>query len=274
MSKSTEIEYLLQSEPGISKKFDFFSFWLYCCSSGTIICYINTTIWHVILGTDIDDKITFSLQYIGLISCVLYSLSMTFIFLEFQPENILTWYIISCITWGVNYNCYIIMFFKQTSIWFGLYYRYISFALIIIINVFIFADFYYYIATLLIATEEVIYIGHTLDFAVTTGLSVIELVYNIITINKIVKEAIKSNNPHTRTLIIKLTSVIGIFLFSDIAISLMYALIDESYALTICVFFVALKLQSEYFCLNRIKQCLIIMNTYDSVHVNSSGVEN
>ncbi|KXN66459.1 hypothetical protein CONCODRAFT_11694 [Conidiobolus coronatus NRRL 28638] len=265
MNDILDIGYLLQPEPIIVERFDFFTFWSICCNVGTIICLINTTFWHVILGTDIDDKITFSLQYIGLISCVLYDITETFIYLEFQPDNILIWYIISCVAWQLVYNCYLIMFFKQSAIWFGKSYRNISILVLIVLNIFMAIDYYYYFAVLLIGTPEIISICQKFDFAVTTGLSVIELIYNIITIYKIIKEAIKSRNPHTRTLIIKLTSVIGIFFLADLAISLAFEFVDESYAIIFWPFLFALKLQTEYFCLNRIRQCLIIMNTIDNV---------
>ncbi|KXN66460.1 hypothetical protein CONCODRAFT_11695 [Conidiobolus coronatus NRRL 28638] len=265
MLELTDIGYLLQPEPIEVERFNFFTFWLICCNVGTIVCFINTTFWHAILGTDIDDKITFILQYIGLISCVLYVLSMTFIYLEFQPDSNLIWYSISCVTWHLNYNCYLIMFFKQSAIWFGKTYRKITILVIVTINIVILVDYYYYFAGLIIATPEILYILQQLDFGITASLSIIELLYNIVTIHKIIREAIKSNNPHTRILIIKLTGVIGFFFLLDLANSIVYGIVDETYALSITGFLLALKLQTEYFCLNRIRQCLIIMNTIDNM---------
>jgi hypothetical protein len=265
MDDIIEIGFFSQPEPILVEKFDFFAIWSICCIVGASICFINTTFWHAILGTDIDDKITFILQYAGLVSCVLYAITMSFIYMEFQPENNLVWYIISCASWQLVYNCYLIMFFKQSAIWFGKNYRNLTIIVLIALNIFMAIDYYYYFAVLLVGTPEIVYISQQLDFAVTTGLSVVELIYNIITIYKIIKEAIKSNNPHTKTLIIKLTGVIGIFFLADFAISLVFGFVDESYAVTFWPFLFALKLQTEYFCLNRIRQCLIIMNSIDNV---------
>jgi hypothetical protein len=256
--------YLNQFETIEYKSLNVLALWIICCFAGTCTCFINTTTWHLILGSDIDDKLSFVLHYLGLISCIFYQLCIFYVALDLDPDNSYYWYISVSIFWQLNYNFYLIMFMKQSSVWFGKLYFKISAAVIFIMNAAIIVDSYYFIRLTTAPTDNIIYISSKFDFGVTTGVSVIELIYNVATIYKIVKEAYKGCNANVRILIIKLVGVIMLFFIADLTMSAVYGLIDEFYSVSLCGFLIALKLQTEYFCLSRIRQCIIIVQNYEN----------
>ncbi|KXN66461.1 hypothetical protein CONCODRAFT_11696 [Conidiobolus coronatus NRRL 28638] len=198
MSISAEIYdpafYLDQPEIIEVKSLNLLALWIICCFAGTCTCFINTSTWHLILGVDIDDKLSFILHYLGLISCIFYQVCIAYVTLNLDPDNSYYWYIIVSIFWQLNYNFYLIMFMNQSSIWFGKLYFKISTAIIIVMNAAIVVDSYYFIQLATTPTDNIIYISSKFDFGVTTGVSVIELIYNVVTIYTIVREAYKGCN--------------------------------------------------------------------------------
>jgi hypothetical protein len=258
--------YFRQYEPEIIPKIDLLSVWFVCLAAGTCAVYINTNIWHIILGIGIDDKITFILHYIGLMSCIIFQVSMMLIGLEMDPDNKYIFYLLSSLSWQVNYNCYLIMFMKQSGAWFGRLYVKISVIIIILTNVAICTDTYYYMKKCSDSNEDIAYISVQFDYSVTIGISVVEFIYNSVTIYKIVKAATRANSQALIFLIIKLVSVLFFFFLADIAVTIIYGLVNEFYSVSLCAYLIALKLQTEYFCLSKIRQCIIIVQSYENSH--------
>jgi hypothetical protein len=156
------------------------------------------------------------------------------------------------------------MFIKQSSVWFGQLYVKISIITIILLNAAIITDSYYYMRILTDPGESSLYISIQFDFSVTITIAIIEFIYNFATIYKIVKEASKSNSPALKFLIIKLVGVLLLFFFADIIVTIIYGVVDEFYSVSLCAYLIALKLQTEYFCLSKIRQCIIIAQSYEN----------
>ncbi|KXN66463.1 hypothetical protein CONCODRAFT_128368 [Conidiobolus coronatus NRRL 28638] len=156
------------------------------------------------------------------------------------------------------------MFMKQSSIWFGRIYVKISIVIIILINSGICCDGYYYMKSITDPNENSVYISTQFDFSVTLTIAIVEFIYNLITIYKIVKEAAKSNSSALKLLIIKLVGVLLLFFIADIAVTIIYGIVDEFYSVSLCAYLIALKLQTEYFCLSKIRQCIIIVQSCEN----------
>jgi hypothetical protein len=214
--------------------------------------------WHIVLGIKIEDKFAFYLHYFGIISANIYSISTAFWLLNLFTEYYVVWYYLNTIFWAAIYNLYIVMFFIQSSMWFGQIYRRISIVAIVTIQIFMVLITYYYFLMLYSPTDETQRITDIFDCGMTTGLSIIEFVFNMVTLYKIVKEAYKSRSPIAFKLLIKLVTVAVIFTVADIALTVIYIVKNKYYSLIFIGFLLALKIQTEYFCLNRIRQCILI----------------
>lgn len=237
----------------------FYRLWITCCFTGTILCLVNATIWHITLGMKIDSKVTFILHYIGLISTTLFVLTLVMLSLELQPDREKFWTVLNAIVWQLNYNCYLIMFIMQSTMWFGSIFKKVSILVVILVNISIAVDSYYYCSMIFGgANDELKALNSKFDFGVTVGMAVIELIYNVLTIYQIIKQAYKMTNSSTIKLIIKLVGVLSLFFILDIITTGVYKAANQFYSLTLTGFLLSLKILTEYFCLNRIRQCLLI----------------
>ncbi|KXN66462.1 hypothetical protein CONCODRAFT_11697 [Conidiobolus coronatus NRRL 28638] len=99
------------------------------------------------------------------------------------------------------------------------------------------------------------------DCGMTTGLSIIEFIFNVVTLSKIIKEAYKSRSPIMLKLLVKLVGVVLIFTIADVALTVIYIVKNKYYSLIFTGLLLALKIQTEYFCLNRIRQCILIAHS-------------
>lgn len=262
-----DIDPLLYSdlyEPILIQKIDLLAIWLICLATGTFFVYIDTNIWHVILGAGIEDKISLILQYLGLMSCIIYEASVLIIGLKIDSQYTLLFYMLLSITWQVNYNCYLIMFIKQSSCWFGKIYSKYCIVIIILLNIAYAINTCYYMKTLSDFTDNTIEISVLLGYSLFIITSFIEFIFNFLTIFKILIQTSKVNSSVLSSLIIKLTGVFTLFFLANISNTVIYGLANEFYSASFNGYLIALKLQTTYFYLNKVRKCILIYKSNEN----------
>jgi hypothetical protein len=233
---------------------------------GSIVILIESIIIQLVLKLTIDNKLNFYIQFIAILGTIVNNVGLLLIDLMKDKSDL---FIISLmVNTGYTIYCffYFLMFFKQTKLMFGLYYKIFYKACLVVFLLLLLPQFYTFYMSNYILTDEAYYgrLTSIIDFTLVTLLTLCEFIINFLIIYKIRSTCKSSNNYEYYKLFIKLCSVLVIFFIADVVVIVMTLQNYGTIVYGIKGFIYALKIQTEYVCLSKIRYLYLTMQNYDN----------
>jgi hypothetical protein len=227
------------------------------------LLFNNITYW-TILNFKYSDKINIICQFMGLIAALIFQIDLLLINLEYFKDNPWAEILLNNVPWQVYSNCYFIIFIRQSDlllpkkiVWAA------SIYLIFVINGLIIYNSYAYYLEYVVSNEWV-WLGSLADIISSISFLILEFFINAWIIIKIFKKVRFQENPGYKSLIKKLCTVLALYLLMDLAIMVADVSNNQMYG---CVFWgvnYSFKIQTETICLGKIRECVIVLETYEN----------
>jgi hypothetical protein len=225
---------------------------------------INSFVYWAILDLKYNDKINISCQFIGLAAALAFQVDLLLINLKFFKDYPVAEIFLINGPWQLYSNCYFIVFIRQSNML--LPPKMIKAAwiyLIVVINGLAIYDSYAYYLEYCVS-EDYIWLGNLVDFISSLCFLLLECIVNIWIIVKITNKVRNQSNPGYKILVLKLCTMLIIYFMLDMIIM---ACDISDYQMYGCIFWginYAFKIQTETLCLGKIRDCVIILETYEN----------
>ncbi|KXN72969.1 hypothetical protein CONCODRAFT_4115 [Conidiobolus coronatus NRRL 28638] len=223
----------------------------------------NITYW-TILDLKYSDKLNIICQFIGLFGTLAFQADLLLINLDYFKDYPMAEVLIINVPWQVYSNCYFIIFIRQSNV---LLPRKLELAawiyLILVINGLAVFDGYAYYMEYCVS-EEWTWLGNLADSVASISFLFLECVVNGWIIVKLTNKVRNQSNPGYKILVTKLCSVLVLYFIMDMVNMALDITDNQMYG---CIFWgitYAIKIQTETLCLGKIKECVIILETFEN----------
>jgi hypothetical protein len=233
---------------------------------GAIIIFIEAIMIQLVLKLTIEDKLNFYIQYIAILGTIATNIGLLLID-QMQDKSKL--YIVSlAVNTGYTTYCflYFLMFFKQTKPLFGLYYKLFYKACLAVFLILLIPQFYTFFMSNYSLTNGAYYgkLTSIIDCTLVSLLMLVEFVINLLIAYKIRLTCKLYNNFEYYRLLLKMCSVLVLFFIADLTVVVMTQQNFGTIVYGIKAFTYALKIQTEYVCLSKIRYLYLTMQNYDN----------
>jgi hypothetical protein len=235
-----------------------------CGASVTAVILINSILYSTILNLKNNDALNVSIQFVGLISCQIYTLDLLLVNFGFMDNYPILGYALCPVLWFVIYNCYFIVFLRQSDILLPRRMYLTAWIFLAIMGGIGIADLYasYYAFVLNLENWDEMMVN--LDLVMNIFTEVMEFVINFYIIGRLLHKTRHMNNSQYKKLVRKLLSILALYFILDVVnVSLERGSLKLYSFITWTVFY-SIKIQTEVLCLGKIKECIIIMERYEN----------
>jgi hypothetical protein len=223
---------------------------------------INSATYYFVLHIKDADRYNLILQFIGLISCVIFLIGLYLInigYLANYPE--VEAFLID-IPWLLYANCYFIVFYRQSDILLPRKLYYFCWFYLVFINGVGCYDLYLYYMEYVVNPDDYFDLANLMDFTLSLMFLFIEFLINMSIIFRILNKVRNQSDPHYKVLVAKLCTVLFFYFSLDIILMSLDITNNQMYA---CFFWginYGFKIQMETLCLGKIREVIVIMETY------------
>jgi hypothetical protein len=224
---------------------------------------INGLVYWVILDVKYTDRINLLCQLFGLIATCIFQagrLLVTFGYLNGAP---ILEFIINTLPWQIYFNCYFIVFIRQSDPLIPRKMAYGAWIYLVFLNAIAILDTYAYYLEYCVS-EKWTWLGVLIDLLSLIFILILECIINIWIIVKIAKKVRSQANLGYKTFVTRLSVVLVLFFMIDIVNIACNLSGYQSYECILWGVSFALKIQVEGVCLGKIRECIVIMENYEN----------
>jgi hypothetical protein len=233
---------------------------------GSLVVTINSFLYYVILNFDIEDWWNLILNWTGCIGGLMFAGPAFLINLKIFDGYDFILGIIEQVGFIFCFNGFTIMFIRQGSIFFNLKMTQSLWAGCLVLNIYNIIGTYYSLRYQLFEEEQIYVISHGIDCAQTVIFFTFEFISNIYGIYTIVRAVRKLNNVNINRLVIKMVAILILFVILDFIIMIFEIFDMGEYTYCIWGFNYAVKSQIEYYCLGKVRQCILVAQCHYNSH--------
>jgi hypothetical protein len=228
------------------------------CFIGSLVMTVNSFLFYIILNFQLENLLNLILNWVGCVGGLAFTICAFLINFEFYKEYEFQLGIGEQIAYFIAFNGFTVMFIRQSNLFFSKLGSNVLWISYILLNIYNFVSTYYSLRYQLYEEESIYPIFHGLDSFQMIVFFIFEALSNIYGIYTIVKSVQKFQDVNINRLVFKMVLVLMFFVCLDASVIILEYCDLGLFAYCVLGLNYSIKSQVEYYCLGKVRQCIIV----------------